>query len=187
MQLPKPANAVGTGREGPVRVPATAGEGANVRLLRSEVLAECQTQWLGTVLLAPRLSHRLFALFSALAVVAVLGLLFSADFTRKSRINGWLMPQKGLVRVFAPRPGVVTALYVKEGAEVRKGDRLLRLSAELQSATLGATQAQIARRLLERRQSLLEERRQQERLLAQQQDALADRISALRAEQANIE
>jgi membrane fusion protein len=187
MQLSKPTNAVGSGREGYVRVPATAGEGANARLFRSEAVAARQTQWLGTVLLAPRLSHRLFALFSALAVVAVLGLLFSADFTRKSRINGWLMPQVGLVRVFAPRPGVVTALYVKEGAEVRKGDHLLTLSTELQSATLGATQAEIARRLLERRQSLLEERRQQERLLAQQQGALADRIAALRAEQANIE
>jgi len=161
--------------------------GSNTPLFRAEALAARQTQWLGTVLLAPRLSHRLFALFSALAVVAVLGLLFSADFTRKSRISGWLMPQEGLVRVFAPRPGVVTALYVKEGAEVRKGDRLLTLSTELQSATLGATQAEIARRLVERRQSLLEERRQQERLLAQQQGALADRIAALRAEQANIE
>ncbi len=195
MQLPGPVNAIGADNEGAARVPATAGAvddrlpvaGGNAGLFRSEALAARQTQWLGTVLLAPRVSHLLFVLFSALAAAAILGLLFFADFTRKARINGWLMPQQGLVRVFAPRPGVVTALHVKEGAEVRKGERLLALSAELQSTALGATQAEIARRLVERRQSLLEERHQNQRLLAQQQGALANRIAALRSEQAQIE
>ena len=159
----------------------------NARLFRAEVLAERQSHWLGTVLLTPRLSHRCFVVFATLAAAAVLGLLFTADFTRTARINGWLMPQEGLVRVFAPRPGVVTALYVKEGVEVRKGDRLLALSAELQSAALGATQAEIARSLRLRRQNLLEEQHRQERLLAQQQRALTSRISVLRSEQAQIE
>lgn len=159
----------------------------SAQLFRSEVLVERQSQWLGTVLLAPQPSHRCFVLFATLAAAAVVGLLFTANFTRTARISGWLMPQEGLVRVFAPRPGVVTALYVKEGVEVRKGDRLMALSGELQSAALGAVQAEVARSLRWRRQNLLEERHQQERLLAQQQRALASRISVLRSEQAQIE
>lgn len=159
----------------------------NQPLFRQEVLAERQTQWLGTVLLAPQLSHRLFTAFAVLATAAILGLLFFADYTRKARISGWLVPQQGLVRVFAPQAGVVTVLYVKEGMEVRKGDRLLMLSAELQSAALGATQAEIARRLAARRDSLAEERRQHEWLTAQQQRALSDRLAVLRSEQAQLE
>jgi len=166
---------------------ALPGVAASPRLFRSEVIAERQTQWLGTVLLAPRLWDHLFTVFAVLATAAILGLLFFGDFTRTAKINGWLVPQEGLVRVFAPQLGVVTALYVKEGAEIHKGERLLALSAELQSTTLGATQAEIARRLVEQRQNLLEERRQQERLLAQQKNALGDRLAALKSEQAQID
>src|SRR5687767_9006647 len=125
-----------------VKRPDVAGaedHGLRVELFRSEVLADRRTQWLGPVLLAPRRSHRLFTLGAALAMVAILGLLSFGEFTRKARVNGWIVPQQGLVRVFSPQPGVVTGLYAKEGAHVRKGQRLLRLSSELESATRGAT------------------------------------------------
>lgn len=151
------------------------------------MLAERQTQYLGTVLLAPTLSHRLFTIAAVVTTAAILALLFYGEFTRKARINGWLVPQQGLVRVFAPHPGVTTGLFIKEGQQVHKGERLLTLSAELQSTTLGATQAEVARRLGERRAALREERRQRERLLGLQQRAFEDRRTALRAEQKQIE
>jgi membrane fusion protein len=165
--------------------PSTAG--TRQLLFRPEVLTEQQTQWLGTVLLVPRLSHRLFGLLGALAAFGLIGMLFYADFTRTARVSGWLVPQQGLVRVFASRPGIVTGLHVREGAEIRKGEPLVSLSDELQSAALGATQAEIARRLDERRLSLREERSQQQQLMAQQQRALGDRLQALRSELGQIE
>lgn len=160
--------------------------GADSRLFRPEVLEARQTQWLGTVMLAPRPSFRFFTLFAVLAAAAIVALLFFGQFTRTARVNGWLLPQEGLVRVQAPRPGIVVSLDVKEGSRVRQGDRLLTLSDELQSARLGPTQAQITQRLDERRASLAEERHQQERLLAQQDRALAGRVSALRSEEEQI-
>ena len=166
---------------------ALRGTGASPQLFRSEVLAERQTQWLGTVLLAPRLWDRLFSLTAVLAMAAILALLFFGEFTRNAKIAGWLVPQEGMVRVFAPQPGVVSGLYVKEGAEVRKGERLLALSGELQSSALGATQVEIARRLAERRQALQDERGQLERLLAQRQRAYANRLAALRSQQAQVD
>jgi membrane fusion protein len=165
---------------------ALAPRGANLPLFRPEALAERQAQWVGTVLLTPRASHRLFTLTAMLACAAVLGLLFFGSYTRTAHVNGWLVPQQGVIRIFAPRPGVVSSLQVAEGAQVRKGDRLLTLSDELQSSALGATQAQIMRRLDERRDSLLNERDKHKRLLAQQQGALADRVAALDAEHAQI-
>lgn len=44
----------------------------NQPLFRPEVLAERQTHWLGTVLLAPRLSHRVFTAFAVIATAAIL-------------------------------------------------------------------------------------------------------------------
>lgn len=160
--------------------------GTDLALFRAEVLAERQAQWLGTVLLAPRPSTRLWTLFAALAAAAVLVLLWLGDFTRTARVGGVLMPAEGMVRVFAPRPGVVTALHAGEGAEVRKGEPLLTLSAELRSTALGATQAEIVRRLGERRRNLIEERRRQEALLAQQEKAIGERLNTLRAEDAQL-
>ena len=107
--------------------------------------------------------------------------------TRTARVNGWLLPQEGVVRLQAPRPGIVGSLAVKEGDQVHKGDRLLTLSDELESARLGPTQAQITQRLSERRASMTEERSQQQRLLAQQDRALASRVAALRAEEEQIQ
>jgi membrane fusion protein len=156
-------------------------------LFRSEVVTACQTQWLGTVLLAPRLSYGFFTAFAVLTTGAILGLLCFADYPRTARINGWLVPQQGLVRVMAPQTGVVTQLSVHEGVEVHKGEPLLMLSAELHSTARGATQTAIVRQLVTRHSSLAEERHQQSRLLAQQLRVLSSRLGTLQVEQVQLE
>jgi membrane fusion protein len=161
------------------------GDGG-MQLFRTEALTDSQTHWLGTVLLTPRRSDQWFTIGAIAAIAAMLALLVFGGFTRKARVNGWLVPQQGLVRVFAPQPGVVTGLYAKEGAQVRKGDRLIKLSSELESATLGATQAQVAQRLTELSDSLRKQRAQDEQLLEQQQHTYGERLAALRRETAQI-
>lgn len=159
----------------------------NEPLFRPEVVAENQTQWLGTVLLTPRLSYQFFTAFAVLAASAIVALLMLADYTRKARIKGWLVPQQGLIRVYTPQAGVVTQLDVHEGAEVSQGEPLLRLSAERQSASLGGTQTEIVRQLAARRDSLAEERLRYERLQAQQIQTLTERLQALRLEADQLE
>jgi membrane fusion protein len=156
-------------------------------LFRPEVLAERQTQWLGTVLLAPQLWYRLFTVFALLATAAILGLLFFTDYARKAHVNGWLVPQQGLVRVFAFQAGVVRRLHVHEGLQVRKAAPLLVISTELESSALGATQAKIAQRLAVRRDSLVAERKLQYKLFTQQMEALSDRLDALLSEQRQLQ
>ena len=156
-------------------------------LFREEALAERQTQWLGTVLLVPRMSHTLLAVLGASAAAALVGLLWFGSYTRTARIGGWLVPQDGLVQVFAPQAGVVTAVNVHEGNAVSVGDPLFVLSAEVQSSTRGATQLEIARLLGNRRSSLqtaVTRRTQQQAL---QSRALNDRLTAVRAELAQLE
>jgi membrane fusion protein len=171
-----------------VTTPAEAQRAvSDLRLFRTEVITERQSQWLGTVKLAPRASFRLFTVLAILVAAAVIALLVFANFTRTARINGWLLPHEGVIRVYAPRPGVVGSLDVKEGSHVRAGDRLLTLSDELQSSAVGATQEQITQQLAQRRASLVEERSQQQLLLRQQQRALANRARALRAEEEQLQ
>jgi membrane fusion protein len=155
---------------------------ATESLFRPEAIEARRTQWLGTVLLAPRTSHTLFTLFALVAIAALVSLAYFGEFTRKARVNGWLVPEQGLVRVYASQPGVIGELKVREGSVVRAGDPLIVLSAERQSANVGATEAEIARLLAARRLSLQGEISQQEQLLSQQRAGLQRRIQAIREE-----
>src|SRR5688500_5627393 len=79
-------------------VPAVAARtealpaGADLRRFRSEVLEARQTQWLGTVVLAPRASFRLFTIVGLIAAAGIIALLFLGQFTRTARVSGWLLP-----------------------------------------------------------------------------------------------
>jgi membrane fusion protein len=152
-------------------------------LFRPEVMVEHHSQWLGTVLLEPRITHWMFASIALLAMAAVLGLLFFTSYTRKARINGWLVPQQGLVRIFSPQSGVITQIHVKEGMEVKKGTPLLAVSTEMQSQSVGATRQEVVDRLTRRRNSMVEEKVTRERLFAQQAADLMQRIAKLEDEQ----
>lgn len=152
---------------------------AGVPLFRPEVLRHQQSEWMGTILLKPRAMNWWFAAIAALTVCAILALLFAASYTRKARVSGWLIPQQGMVRVVAPRAAVVTALLVEEGAQVKQGQPLARLSAEEQSAALGDTQAGTVRALEAQRATLDVERMRAREMFAQQRAALATRFETL--------
>lgn len=152
-------------------------------LFRTEVIEARRSQWLGPVLLTPRPPHRLFATLAILAIAAIASLLAFGEFTRKANVTGWLVPDKGLVQVFAPQQGVVTEVFQQEGARVPEGAPLVALSAERQTGVAGiGTEAEIARSLGARRDSLESEIKQQQRLLSQQRSGLARRLQAMRSE-----
>src|SRR5438874_9210258 len=148
-------------------------------LFRREVLAERQTQWLGTVLLEPRTSSSLAVTVAIAAAAMVLALLFFGSFTRKAHISGWLVPEQGLVRIFASQTGVVTRLYVREGMQVTKGTPLVALSSEVQNETVGATREEIVRRLASRRDSMANAKDLQRRLFDEQAADLQRRLQLL--------
>lgn len=165
---------------------APPAAGSDAPLFRAEAAAEQEATWLGTVLLAPRRSHAAMAAF-ALATVGLLGLLMAASYTRTARVGGLLVADPGLVRVFAPQPGVLVQLHVREGDRVARGAPLLALSAELQTEALGDTREAVVRRLRSRRDSLLAMRRGQEQLQARQADSLTQRLAAVEAAQAHLD
>ena len=138
------------------------------------------------MLLQPKLSHTVFARAALALLALVLAFLCFGSYTRKARLNGWVMPDMGLVRVFAPQPGVITAIRVHEGDTVRKGATLMLLSGELRTETLGASKAEIVGRLSSRRDSLAHDAQVQAGLLDQQQADLGRRLEALREQRQHL-
>ncbi|ACL63143.1 HlyD family secretion protein [Methylobacterium nodulans] len=156
-------------------------------LFRAEVLAEGQAQWLGTVLLEPRLTHWMFALFASAAVMAIVLLLVFGSYTRKARINGWLVPEQGVVRSFSPQAGVITEVLVQEGMAVRKGSPVLVISTEMLSSAAGATRQEVVRQLKRRRDSMMQEKSVQVRVFENQINDARKKLDILSAERKHLE
>lgn len=151
-------------------------------LFRQEVLQQRQAQWLGTVLIKPRPLHWWCGALALLTIVAIVAALFGTSYTKRARVPGWLVPEQGVLRVMAPRAGVVSSLLVREGEQVAQGQALAALSAEVHSSALGGTEAQAALALTHQRASLEAERARGAQLLEQQRAALSSRIDALARE-----
>jgi membrane fusion protein len=156
-------------------------------LFRSEVVAEQQSQWLGTVLLVPKISHAATATFGLLIAAGLLAILFVANYTRAARINGWLTPETGVIQIFAPQSGVLARLQVQEGESVKKGTPLALLSTELNSEALGETRKAVVRQLQARRESLLAGKKTEDEVEAHQKAELSTRVEALKQEMATLD
>jgi multidrug efflux pump subunit AcrA (membrane-fusion protein) len=83
------------------------------------------------------------------------------EYTRKEVAEGYLTSSKGKVRIASPLAGKISEHRVHEGCEVRAGDVLYVVSAERDSLEAGATLANAALALQNRRASLINEKQKQ--------------------------
>jgi membrane fusion protein len=156
------------------------------QLFRPEVLAERQTPLLGKILLEPRASQSLLVGISVALGIAVLVFLVFGSYARKARLSGVLVPVHGLARVVAPQAGVVSDIFVSEGAQVTRGTPLIALSSETQNEALGSTREEIVRRITSRRDSTAATQHVQEQLFDQQAADLQKRLDAVAVEQTHL-
>ena len=130
-------------------------------------------------------------LFSAcLVAVLVAGALLVAfgNFARKARVTGFLVPDKGLIKVIAPHDGRISERQVEEGQHVQKDDVLF--VVDVGSVTAAGRTADLVVQNLRERRKLIEQ--ELERLKAVQASdserldvsiaSLNDQISAIKTE-----
>jgi len=86
-----------------------------------------QQQWGAPVPLQGVASKTLSWTFCA-AFAAIVVFLCLAPYARRETVVGYLRPVAGTAKVFAPRPGTITSVTVKQGQTVRQGDPLFTVS-----------------------------------------------------------
>lgn len=106
-------------------------------LFRDEAVRSRTDRVFGRPGLAVPVSHRVLAALSTCVALAVAGVLFLGQYTRKDTVAGFVTTTSGNVRVYAPRAGTVTHVAVTEGGEVTKGQLLVNVSVG--RATAGTT------------------------------------------------
>ena len=121
--------------------------------------------------------------FIALAIV----FLFLAPYARKETVPGYLMPTAGTARVYAPQPGIVSAVQVQEGQDVEEGQPLLnvttaQVAADGQDVNLAILDA------LARQRDLLTQQIPAEQIRTRsERERLTSLIRGLEAEAAHID
>ena len=152
-----------------------------VSLFRPEALQGQQQAWLGSIQLIRPVSLAMLTSFVLAVVLAVGVALVEGRYTRKAHVSGYLVPDKGVVRLLPQQTGTVLDRRVVEGQSVRQGDILFVLSTD--RATLaGDTQATVQTSLAVRENSLRESARQKASLQQEVRAGFGRQVDELRRE-----
>ncbi len=123
-------------------------------LFRKEAIENNAQRLLGDVLLMRPISFWIYTVTVLLIVIIIATFLAFGTFSRREMVSGYLIPDKGLVRVFAPSNGVIDQQYTNDGQQVRKGENLLEIATERGTLDSVSIQEQLLGRLLEQKINL---------------------------------
>ncbi len=142
-------------------------------LFRPEALEHRERDWLGSIQLIRPVSLAVLTCLALLVAVALAAYLTLGEYTRKARVSGYLVPDRGVIRLVAPQPATVVESHVAEGRAVHRGDVLFVLAVG-QATPSGDTQAAVQTSIASRALSLQGAARQRS-VLEQTQLAALDR------------
>ena len=155
-------------------------------LFRPEVLEGRRQAWLGTIQLIRPVSLAVSTTLVVLTAVAIGTFLVEGRYTRKAHVSGYLVPDRGVLRLTAPQSGTVVESRAVEGQRVHRGDVLFVLSVD--SSTLaGDTQAAVQASIGARTDSLQRAAGEQVALQQERQAALARQAVDMRREMTQMD
>lgn len=137
-------------------------------LFRQQAVEAQKQRLFGSISLAQPLSlHLCVAVILTLVALVVL-FLFISEYTRKETVRGFLVPEQGLLKTYAPRSGVIEVLHVREGELVSKGQPLVTLVLR-QGTSSGSELGEVLVAQYRLQLQALEDERRTNRLMKQQE------------------
>jgi len=160
---------------------------ATEKLYREEALRSQQIGWLGEVVLLRPISFTFLSAAAAAFTSLVVVFMLWGSYTKRVTVTGQLVPDLGLIKVYALQSGVVAKKSVSEGQLVKQGEILYVISTERHSNALGDVQAVISRDVAARRQSLSNERIQLLQLQRGEREISSKKIESLQYELSKLD
>ena len=134
---------------------------------------------LGSARIASRTPTGSITLLLTVTVAALLGFVGCGQFARKESVEGFLEPDRGVIRVFPPRGGVITDVRVIDGQSVDRDDVLFKV-ADLQSMADGAdADSELLMRYGRERDSLTISRDREAQRFAADRDGLRAQLATI--------
>jgi len=156
-------------------------------LFRMEAVSHQSERLKGAITLAQPLSIKLTVLILVSVAIAIVAFLFSAEYSRKETVRGFLMPNKGVIKSFANQGGTIENLWVKEGDKVTKGQSLATILVQQSNSEAVDLSEQLANQLNTQTSLLSDEITQHQALKAQEILNLQAQHTALESEQITLE
>lgn len=152
-------------------------------LFRQEAISHQQERLTGAIVLAQPLSLKLVVILLSLIAASIIIFLFTAEYSRKETVRGFLQPNKGVIKSFARQGGMVEQLLVTEGQQVEQGQALASIIIPQTNQHGIELSAQLSVEL-NQQITLLNDEINQHKLLQQQENVtLTERQQALQQEQ----
>ena len=150
-------------------------------LFRPEALEHREREWLGSIQLIRPVSLAVLTALTLLVVAGVGAYLTLGEYTRKARVSGYLVPDRGVIRLVTPQAATVVESHVEEGRAVQRGDVLFVLAVG-QATLSGDTQATVLSSIESRTRSLQGAARQRSQLEHTQLAAIDRQIGGMERE-----
>jgi membrane fusion protein len=148
-------------------------------LFRQEAIDAQREKLLGELSTARPVPLWVFTLLAVAFAAALAVFAFVGEYTRRERVEGFLVGDAGAARILAPEAGTVTQLLVKEGDEVDASTAIARLKLEHSQSGGGSTLEQVEQQLLNRKRGIESEQTQAQLIGKQQLLQLHKRIDDL--------
>lgn len=155
-------------------------------LFRPEVRRSLQDRQWGRVSLLQPLSTRILCWGLVATAAAIAVFLSVAEYARKETVTGYLAPTAGVVKIVAPRPGVIRAIHVSEGQRIEAGQPLVTIAIEQTTVEGENVDAAMLRILESQRVRINEQLTLQERHFQSEERRLRAQIAGIDAEIAQI-
>lgn len=155
-------------------------------LFRKESLESNSSKLFGKVTINVQLSHTLlvFSMF-AIIIVIILFLIFGV-YSRKEIVNGYILPTKGALKVYAPYLGTIERKLVLDGDYINTGEVLLEVSTGKFNGATSTVNEQLIKEIETRISNLLDRAINEEELFIAEQKQLEDKVANLSDELSHI-
>lgn len=155
------------------------------QLFRPEAASGQQFQWLGKIVLVRPVSFSCLTAAACLIAAVIIAFFVWGTYTKRSTVAGQLVPDKGLIKLYAPQQGVVKNKFVVEGQRVEEGEALFHISVErkidVETDALSEITARVSARIEKLHRALVDTRKLQvdeRKTLQLRVDSLVDEITS---------
>ncbi len=152
------------------------------QLFRQEAIDNKKEKLWGEVILIQPFSFFVITAFVTIVVIAVALMLLYGTYARRENVSGYLLPNKGLVKIYAPQVGTVTNVHVEESTLVNQGDLLLTISTQKTNFKSDDVNTLIINKLKDDKTTIRSKLTEQNRLDDLEKSQYKDQVSGLNRE-----
>ncbi|MCS5712092.1 HlyD family efflux transporter periplasmic adaptor subunit [Candidatus Berkiella aquae] len=156
-------------------------------LFRKEALEHRKDRLYGDVILLQPLSMTVLVSIVVFVCLMILAILFWGSYARKETVHGYLVPDKGIVKTYAPQVGTISHIHIREGDEVKEGDTLITLLSERSMQGGSDIDTLLLKELTSTQAHQLERIKAEKSLLTSEKVRLNAQIDGLKKELGQIE